>query len=69
MAAPLLSRHRRFAHGGEYNCAEGTSWLLVINHPAAPGRLECRGHDLVTDREVTGQLVVPAGRVAVVRES
>lgn len=45
------------------------SWLFVLNHTAAPAAVDCQGHDLVTERDVRGPLVVPGGGVAVVREA
>ncbi len=45
------------------------SWVFVINHTEDPATLGLTGHDLVSDLPVDGQLVVPAGAVAVVREA
>lgn len=45
-----------------------TSWLFVINHGAEPAQVPTHGVELVTGRAVAGDLVVPAGGVAVVRE-
>lgn len=45
-----------------------TSWLFVINHGAEPAEVPTHGVELVTGRGVAGDLVVPAGGVAVVRE-
>ncbi len=47
---------------------DDASWLFVINHGEADAAVPVRGHDLVGDRAVDGDLVVPAGGVAVVRE-
>ncbi|CUR62399.1 putative beta-galactosidase [metagenome] len=44
------------------------SWLFVINHGEDDAPVAVDGHDLVADRAVSGDLVVPAGGVAVVRE-
>lgn len=44
------------------------SWLFVINHTGEPVTVPARGHELVADRPVDGELEVPAGDVAVVRE-
>jgi beta-galactosidase len=48
---------------------EGASWLFVINHGAEPAPVPAHGHELVTGRDVAGDLVVPSGGVAVVREA
>lgn len=42
-------------------------WLFVLNHTGAPATVPATGHELITDRPVTGTLTVPAGGVAVVR--
>lgn len=47
---------------------EDASWLFVINHGAEPAQVPTHGVELVTGRAVAGDLVVPAGGVAVVRE-
>ncbi|KQV71340.1 beta-galactosidase [Nocardioides sp. Root122] len=44
------------------------SWLFVINHGEQDAPVAVSGHDLAADRAVSGDLVVPAGGVAVVRE-
>ncbi|GAB2978159.1 beta-galactosidase [Frigoribacterium salinisoli] len=44
------------------------SWLFAINHADEPQRVVVTGTDLVTGQEAAGELVVPAGGVAVVRE-
>ena len=44
------------------------SWLFVINHGEDEAAVPVRGHDLVGDRAVDGDLVVAGGGVAVVRE-
>ncbi len=48
---------------------EDGSWLFVINHGDAPADVETHGMELVGGRQVAGDLVVPAGGVAVVREA
>ena len=48
---------------------EDQSWLFVLNHTDEAARLPVRGHELVGDRAVDGELEVPAGGVAVVREA
>jgi beta-galactosidase len=45
------------------------SWLFVINHGDAPAAVDVHGTDLVTGRDVAGDLAVPGGGVAVVREA
>lgn len=45
------------------------SWLFVINHGDADAQVPVHGQELVTGRAVEGDLVVPAGGVAVVREA
>ena len=45
------------------------SWLFVINHGDADAPVPVHGQELVTGRAVEGDLVVPAGGVAVVREA
>ncbi|MEU4714847.1 beta-galactosidase [Micromonospora purpureochromogenes] len=44
------------------------SWLFVINHTDAEVRLEVTGTELLGGARCTGELRVPAGEVAVVRE-
>ncbi|MGK5675599.1 beta-galactosidase [Micromonospora sp. URMC 106] len=44
------------------------SWLFVVNHTDADARLDVTGVELLTGRPCAGDLVVPAGEVAVVRE-
>ncbi|TDC36726.1 beta-galactosidase [Micromonospora sp. KC213] len=44
------------------------SWLFVINHTDAEARLEVTGTDLITGTSCRGELLLPAGEVAVVRE-
>lgn len=44
------------------------SWLFVINHGETEAPVPVAGHELVGDREVDGDLVVPPGGVAVIRE-
>ncbi|KRE93457.1 beta-galactosidase [Nocardioides sp. Soil774] len=48
---------------------DAASWLFVINHGGAPAAVPVHGHDLVTGRDVAGDLEVAAGGVAVVREA
>ena len=48
---------------------DDASWLFVINHGDAPAPVDVHGVELVTGRDVAGDLQVPAGGVAVVRES
>jgi beta-galactosidase len=48
---------------------DDASWLFVINHGDAPAAVDVHGTDLVTGRDVAGDLTVPAGGVAVVREA
>jgi beta-galactosidase len=47
---------------------DDASWLFVINHGAVEAEVPVHGTDLVGGREVAGDLRVPAGGVAVVRE-
>ncbi|MGC5288809.1 beta-galactosidase [Micromonospora sp. DT231] len=44
------------------------TWLFVLNHTEAEIRLPARGTDLLTGARCSGELMVPAGAVAVVRE-
>ncbi|MEO7007009.1 MAG: beta-galactosidase [Terrimesophilobacter sp.] len=46
-----------------------SSWLFVINHSDVDARLPVAGLELISGVTVNGDLRVPAGRVAVVRES
>ncbi len=48
---------------------DGRAWLFAINHSTEAVSVAARGHELLGDRPVSGDLVVPAGGVAVVRES
>ena len=48
---------------------DDASWLFVINHSDADAPVPVHGRELVTGRPVQGDLVVPAGGVAVVREA
>lgn len=45
------------------------SWLFALNHSAADVVLSARGVDLVTNQVVDGDLSLPAGGWAVVREA
>ncbi|MFI7073026.1 beta-galactosidase [Micromonospora sediminicola] len=44
------------------------SWLFVVNHTDGSARLPATGLELLSDERCDGELVVPAGEVAVVRE-
>ncbi|WP_406107947.1 beta-galactosidase [Micromonospora globbae] len=44
------------------------SWLFVINHTIGPARVPVTGVELLTGDRCDGEVVVPAGEVAVVRE-
>ncbi|PWU56277.1 hypothetical protein DLE60_26540, partial [Micromonospora globispora] len=44
------------------------SWLFAINHTDTDARLAVSGVDLLGDTRCDGELLVPAGAVAVVRE-
>ncbi|MFI7217477.1 beta-galactosidase [Micromonospora maritima] len=44
------------------------SWLFVVNHTDDAARLPVTGVELLTGERCDGELVVPAGEVAVVRE-
>jgi beta-galactosidase GanA len=48
---------------------DDASWLFVINHGDEQAEVPVRGVELVTGRDVAGDLLVPAGGVAVVREA
>lgn len=48
---------------------DDASWLFVINHGDEQAEVPVHGIDLVTGREVAGDLRVPGGGVAVVREA
>lgn len=46
------------------------SWLFVLNHSDAPAEVGgVRGHDLVSETDVSGLLCLAAGETAVVREA
>lgn len=45
------------------------SWLFVINHSSAEAMLATTGVELISGDPVGGTLVVPAGKVAVVRQT
>ncbi|MEV4490331.1 beta-galactosidase [Micromonospora coxensis] len=44
------------------------SWLFLVNHTDRPQRIPADGVDLLTGTPVEGEVVVPAGGAAVVRE-
>ncbi|MEU4675670.1 beta-galactosidase [Micromonospora sp. NPDC023737] len=44
------------------------SWLFVVNHTEDAARIAAAGVDLLTGERCDGELLVPAGEVAVVRE-
>lgn len=48
---------------------DDASWLFVLNHGDGDAPVAVDGTDLVSGRDVSGDLVVPAGGVAVVREA
>jgi beta-galactosidase len=48
---------------------DDASWLFVINHGEEEAEVPVHGVELVTGRELAGDLQVPAGGVAVVREA
>jgi beta-galactosidase len=48
--------------------ADGSSWLFVLNHGSVDVRVGARGRELVGGADVDGEILVPAGRCAVVRE-
>ena len=48
---------------------DGRGWTFVINHTDTAATLAVTGHDLVSDLSVDGDLVVPGGGAAVVRET
>lgn len=45
------------------------SWLFVINHSEQEARVNTEGVELIAGTPINGTLVVPAGKVAVVRQS
>jgi beta-galactosidase len=45
------------------------SWLFVINHSSAEATLATTGVELISGDPARGTLVVPAGKVAVVRQT
>lgn len=47
---------------------DARSFLFVINHSAAPARVSARGTDLVSGARVDGDLDLPGGRCALIRE-
>jgi beta-galactosidase len=60
-APPLVSVIRRRGDGGR-------SWLFAFNHGGAAVTLPAAGIDLLSGREITGSLELPAGGSAVIRE-
>ncbi|WFE92839.1 beta-galactosidase [Micromonospora sp. WMMD987] len=44
------------------------SWLFLLNHTDRPQRVRAVGVDLLTDRPTAGEVSLPAGGVAVIRE-
>ena len=48
---------------------DGHTWLFLVNDTPEAQAVHAVGHDLVADARVDGSLVLPAGGVAVVRES
>ena len=48
---------------------DGRSWLFVLNHTADEITVPASGHELLRDVAAPAAVVVPAGAVAVVRES
>ncbi len=48
---------------------EGGSFLFLLNHTDAPARVPASGTDLLTGAEASGELELPAGAVAVLRET
>ena len=49
--------------------ADGTAYLLVLNHTGRDVEVPVSGRELLTDTEVTGTLRLAAGGSAVVREA
>jgi beta-galactosidase len=47
---------------------DGRCWTFLVNHSTTDVVRSARGHELVTDTAVTGELVVPARAVRVLRE-
>jgi beta-galactosidase len=47
---------------------DGRCWTFLVNHSTTDVVRPARGHELVTDTAVTGELVVPARAVRVLRE-
>jgi beta-galactosidase len=47
---------------------ERGSWLFLVNHTDEEQRVSANGHDLVSERAVGPEVVLPPGGVAVVRE-
>ena len=60
-AAPLVEVTRRVS--------DEASWLFVINHGDEPADIDIHGVELLSGHAVAGDLTVPPGRVAVVREA
>ncbi|MGN6331656.1 MAG: beta-galactosidase [Motilibacteraceae bacterium] len=71
-AAPgveMVRRRGAVRTGSEQGSQGGAvDYLFVINHTEADARVAVTGTDLLTGRTCAGELVVPAGDVAVVRE-
>ena len=49
--------------------SDEASWLFVINHGDEPADIDIHGIELLSGHAVAGDLTVPPGRVAVVREA
>ncbi len=74
MPAPLPA----LAYGGDYNpeqwpsavlAEDGRCWAVAINHGTDAATVPLDGYDLVGQTEVSGELTVAAGGVAVIRET
>jgi beta-galactosidase len=50
------------------HASDGRSWLFLFNHGNVTHQLPVHGVDLLTDRHIDGDLTLPAGAVAVLRE-
>lgn len=49
--------------------SDDRSWLFLVNHGSTDALVPARGHDLVSGQDADGRFALPAGAVAVIRES
>ena len=73
--APVLRGHRPAGHGADgveavRRTAADRSWLFLLNHGAAPVRLDVSGEDVLTGRRFSGEegLLLAVGDAVVLRQ-